>query len=173
MINGGIFGPKLSGKTTLAMALSRQYWQQQKIKTVVLDINGDNWGEHATATADEEIFWQVVWKAQNCLIIVDEAAETIKRDKKLIPVFTRMRHNNHKLIVIGHSGMNLLPIMREQLDTIYLFRQGEKAAAYWSETMAEKQLLQACELPQYVFIHYELYGKAERQKLALPKVSPA
>jgi hypothetical protein len=171
MINGGIFGPKLSGKTTLAMALSRQFWQQYKIKTIVLDLNGDNWGEHATATNDEEIFWQVVWKAQNCLIIVDEAAETINRDKKLIPVFTRMRHNNHKLIVVGHSGMNLLPIMREQIDTIYLFRQGEKAAAYWSEIMAEKGLLQACELPQYTFIKLELYGKPQRLKLAPPKVS--
>lgn len=170
MINGGIFGPKLSGKTTLAMALSRQYWRQQKIKTIVLDINGDAWGEHATATDNEEIFWQVVWKAQNCLVIVDEAAETINRDKKLIPVFTRMRHNSHKLIVIGHSGMNLLPIMREQIDTIFLFRQGEKAAAYWSETMAEKGLLAASELPQYEFIKLQLYGKPQRQKLALSQV---
>lgn len=171
MINGGIFGPKLSGKTTLAQALSRQYWQQQKIKTIVLDINGDSWGEHATATADEEIFWQVVWKAQNCLVIVDEATETINRDKKLIPVFTRMRHNNHKLLVIGHSGMNLLPIMREQIDTIYLFRQGEKASAYWAETMAEKGLLESVSLRQYEFIRHELYGTPQRQKLTLAKVS--
>lgn len=167
MINGGIFGPKLSGKTTLAMALSRQYWKNLKIKTVVLDINNDQWGDHATVMTEEPIFWEVVWKAQNCLIVVDEAAETINRDKELIPVFTRMRHNHHKLLVIGHSGMNLLPIMREQIDTIYLFRQGKKSAAYWAETLAEDDLLQSTTLRQFEFIRYEMYGTPQRQKLTI------
>ena len=173
MINGGIFGPKLSGKTTLAKALSRQYWQQQKIKTIVLDINGDVWGEHATATEDETIFWEVVWKARNCLVIVDEAAATIRREKTLIPAFTRMRHCQHKLIVIGHSGMDLLPVMRQQLDTLYLFRQPKSSAQVWAEVMTEDGLLESVNLKQYEFIRHELYGTPQRQKLTLPKVSPA
>jgi GTPase SAR1 family protein len=106
MINGGIFGPKLSGKTTLAMALSKSYWTRYKMRTLVLDPFVDTWGDQAWVTNNEVLFWENVWKSQNSLIVVDEAASTIRRDKELIPVFTALRHNHHRLIVIGHSGMN-------------------------------------------------------------------
>lgn len=167
MVSGGIFGPKLSGKTTLAMKISQQYWTKHKIRSLVLDINEDTWGEHAWTTNDEKKFWPVAWKTTNSVVIIDEAAETIRRDKSLIPVFTRLRHCNHILLVIGHSGVNLLPAMREQFDTVYLFRQSESAAKVWAEVMTEKGLLAASELQQYEFIHHKLYGKPQKMKLAL------
>lgn len=167
MVSGGIFGPKLSGKTTLAKKLSQGYWNKHKVRTLVLDINQDEWGEHAWATDDEKKFWTAAWKTRNCLIIVDEAAETIRRDKSLLPVFTRMRHCDHILLVIGHSGVNLLPAMREQFDTVYLFRQSESAAKVWAEVMTEKGLLGATELQQFEFIHHQLYGKPVKMKLQL------
>lgn len=169
MTSGGIFGPKLSGKTTLAKALARQYWLQHKIKTVCLDINEDQWDEWVTPSADEAVFWELVWKSRHCLVIVDEAAATIRREKTLIPVFTRLRHCNHKLLVIGHSGVDLLPVMRQQLDTIYLFRQPKSSAVIWSEVFTNDLLLQAVNLKQYEFIQHELYGPTTRAKLALPK----
>lgn len=165
MVTGGIFGPKLSGKTTLARAISRDYWLKHKIRSLVLDPNGEHYGEHAFVTPDEKVFWPNVWKTRGCLIIVDEAAETIKRDKDLIPVFTRLRHNVHKLIVIGHSGVSLLPVMREQIDTIYLFRQNRKAADTWAEVMTEDGLLDAVNLRQYEFIFHQLYGSPRKLKL--------
>lgn len=167
MINAGIFGPKLSGKTTLAKKISAQFWREQQMRTLVLDPLQDDWGEHAAVFYNEEKFWKAVWAVQSCVVIVDEASETINRDKKLIPVFTRMRHNNHRLIVIGHSGTNLLPIMREQIDTVFLFRQSEKAAKCWAEVMTENGLLKATELGQYEFIRHELYGQPQRMKLKL------
>lgn len=168
MVTGGIFGPKLSGKTTLAKKLCQQYWTKHKIRSLVLDINqDDDWGEHCWTTNDEKKFWDVVWKTQNSIVVVDEAAETIKRDKTLIPVFTRLRHCGHILLVIGHSGTNLLPVMREQFDTVYLFRQSEKSAGIFAEVMTEKGLLAASELQQYEFIHHKLYGQPRKMKLAL------
>lgn len=166
MINAGIFGPKLSGKTTLAKALSRQYFIQQHLKTIVLDINEDEWGGHAVSTSDEQKFWKLVWESKKCLIIVDEAAATIRRERTLIPVFTRLRHNNHLLITIGHSGMDLLPIMRQQLDTLFLFRQPISSAKVWAEVFTENGLLESVNLSQFEFIRHELYGHPKRQKLA-------
>jgi molybdopterin-guanine dinucleotide biosynthesis protein len=165
MINGGIFGPKLSGKTTLAKALSKQFWQQEQRRTLVLDPHGEVWGEHAMVFTDEAKFWKAVWSVQNCLVIVEEAAATIRRERTLVPVFTRMRHNNHKLLVIGHSGMDLLPVMRQQLDMIFLFRQPESAAKVWSETFTEKGLLQSQELKQYEFIRCAMYHPPQKMKL--------
>jgi len=165
MNSAGIFGPKLSGKTTLAKALSREYFLKCKLRTLVLDPNNDDWGKQSLVFTDEEKFWPVVWQSQNCLVIVDEAAATIRRDKDLIPVFTRLRHLHHKLIVIGHSGMDLLPVMRQQFDELFLFRQPESAAKVWAETMTQKGLLQSGELKQFEFLHTKLYGTPRKLRL--------
>jgi hypothetical protein len=165
MTNGGIFGPKLSGKTTLAKALSRQFWQREQRRSLVLDIHEEIWGDQALVFSDEKKFWDAVWNVQNCLVIVEEAATTIRRERTLVPVFTRLRHNNHKLLVVGHSGMDLLPVMRQQLDVIFLFRQPEEAAKVWSSNFAHKGLLQAMELKQYEFIRHQSYGEPQRMIL--------
>lgn len=168
MTNGGIFGPKLSGKTTLAANLSREYFAKQKIRSIVLDPHLDcDWGQQAWVTADEDVFWTNVWKTQGSLIIVDEAAATIRRSRELIPVFTRLRHNHHKLIVIGHSGVDLLPTMRQQIDTLYLFRQSRKSAEIWAETMTEPRLEDSVNLQQYEFIMHVMYSDPQRMKLKL------
>jgi len=169
MTNGGIFGPKLSGKTTLGIALSRQFWQKEQRRTLVLDPHLEEWGEHAKSYEDEAEFWKAVWSVQNCLIIVEEAAATIRRERSLVPVFTRLRHNHHKLLVIGHSGMDLLPVMRQQLDLIFLFRQPKSAATVWAETFTEDRLLQSMKLKQFQFIRCELYQKPQTMILGKGK----
>lgn len=167
MTNGGIFGPKLSGKTTLAVALSKQYWLKQRIRSLVLDPHCEQWGEQAWITSIESQFWPVVWKTNRCLVIVEESAATIRRDRKLVPLFTRLRHNQHKLLVVGHSGTDLLPVMRQQLDVIYLFRQPEKAAQIWSETFCNQGLLEAVNLQQYEFLRLVMYQQPQKMKLTV------
>lgn len=167
MMSAGIFGPKLSGKTTLAKYVSKQYWTKHKMRSLVLDINNEQWGDHAWVVDDNDKFWEAVWKTSDSLVIVDEASSTIKRDQTLIPVFTRLRHLRHKLIVIGHNGMNLLPIMREQFDTLYLFRQPEKAAKIWADTFTQTELTDAVQLQQHEFLHTQLFGKPRKMKLDL------
>ncbi len=173
MESAGIFGPKLSGKTTLAKELSRQYWERSQRRSLVLDPNLEEWGPHAWVTDDEEKFWSAVWKnsvfkpAKPSLVIVEEAAETINRDKGLTSVFTRLRHLNHKLIVIGHSGENLLPIMRQQLDTLYLFRQSPDDAERWARSMTQEGFLTAAELEQYEFLFGERFKPPVKRKLSL------
>lgn len=168
-VNIGIFGPKLSGKTTLAKTISAQYWQRYQIRSLVLDPHLEDWPSPAVVTADEETFWKTVWKSQNCIVFVEEAATTINRDRGLIQVFTRLRHCNHKLVVIGHSGVSLLPVMREQIDTVYLFRQPESACKVWAEVMTEERLYAAKELKQYEFIFHRLYGNPRKMILPPPK----
>ncbi len=171
MESAGIFGPKLSGKTTLAKELSHQYWSRSQRRSLVLDPNLEDWGEHAWTTDDEEKFWGAVWKGgKPSLVIVEEAAETINRDKGLTAIFTRLRHLNHKLIVVGHSGENLLPIMRQQLDTLYLFRQSPDDAERWARSMTQEGFLRAAELEQYEFLFGERFKPPVKRKLSLDKL---
>src|SRR5260221_2064355 len=165
MVSGGIFGPKLSGKTTLAIALSKEYWRKSKMRSLVLDPHCEGWGEQAYVTTNEDEFWPNVWKTTNSLVIVEEAAATIRRERDLVPVFTRLRHNHHKLLIIGHSGMDLLPVMRQQLDTLYLFRQPVSAAKVWAETFTQDGLLQAVSLQQFEFLYTVLYGTPKQLRL--------
>ena len=163
----GIFGTTESGKTTLAKKLSEQFWLQRKIRSLVLDPHVEIWGEHALVSTDEKAFWETVWKTNGCLIVVEEASSTINRESDLIPLFTRLRHNQHHLLVIGHSGRDLLPSMREQLNLLFLFRQSKKAADTWVEVFTEEGLNQSTDLGQFEFIRCQLYQKPQRLKLKL------
>lgn len=155
MTRGGIFGISLSGKTTLAKKISSAYYEKHKMPSLVLDPFLDNWGSHSSVVdmSNEEKFWETIWKTQNCLVIVDEASTTLKRDRELIPVFTSLRHKGHKLLVIGHHGSDLLPVMREQLDTLYLFRQNIKSAKAWSEKFADERVMESINLDKYEYLY--------------------
>lgn len=166
MISGGIFGPKLSGKTTLARNLSLAYWSRKKIRSLVLDIHQEQWGGQAWVTHQEDIFWNAVWKTKHCLIIVEEAAATIRRERELVPVFTRLRHCEHRLLIIGHDGTDLLPVMRRQFDTIFLFLQPEDALKHWRQDLPSIAGLEhATRLGQYEFLRGELFKPAVRMRL--------
>ncbi len=167
----GIFGPGLSGKTTLAKALSRSFFAQGT-RSLCLDINGEEWGPGATVFKDESRFWETVWANEKHAIFCDEAAETIARDKELISVFTRLRHNGHKLIVMGHSAGDLLPVMRRQISTLYLFRQDPDACKIWARLFNEPLIMNAADLDQYEFIHAELWGpKGKRCSKKILKIN--
>jgi hypothetical protein len=157
-LHTGIFGPSLSGKTVLAKHLSRQLWLRHGIKSLVLDPIGDDWGEWAIVyTADKQPeFWAHVWREKRFAVFVDEGTEMISRDKDLIPVFTRIRHNQHKLFVVGHRGSSLLPIMRDQISTIFLFRQTKKACEIWAEQFVNDQIFKAMDLNEYEFLWVEI-----------------
>ncbi len=163
----GIFGPGLSGKTTLARYLSRHYWNDCAVKSLVMDPNREKWGAQAWVTDDEDKFWPMFWHESRCAVFIDEAADTIARDRGKSSVFTRGRHRGHKVHVLGHSGGSLLPEMRLQLHTLFLFRQPESAAEVWAELFADRDILDACTLSQYEFLYCRLYQKTERRTLDL------
>lgn len=171
MHRGGIFGPSLSGKSTLAKQLSITYWQQFKMFSIVLDPTRQQWGPHAKVFTDEALFWQTVWSSKRCLVIVEESSETINRNADLIPVFTRLRHEFHVLLVVGHSGASLLPVMRQQFDTLFLFLQSKKSARDWAEDACCEDLRSATTLKQYEFLHYQRYKPVAKRILSLNKKS--
>lgn len=168
----GIFGPTESGKSTVARQLVREHFSKYGLKALILDPHSDEWNlwpQSAVGfiTDSEEQFWKAVWESEGCLVVVEESSSTIKREKNLIPVFTKLRHRKHKLLVIGHSGMDLLPVMREQFDTLFLFRQPQSAAKVWSEVMTETGLLACTSCKQYEFIFHRMFGKPSKMKLKL------
>lgn len=162
----GVFGPSESGKSTLAKKIAFHLNNTEKRKTLVLDpISRSFWGNHATVYTNETEFWQEIFKQRDCLVVVDDASVTINRDAELNGVFTTMRHQGHKLLVIGHSAENLLPQMRQQLQRVFLFMQGQKSKEDWERIFPTKKLDALLTLKQYEFITVDTWGDVQKFKL--------
>jgi hypothetical protein len=166
---GGVFGPTGCGKTTLARALSKQYWLQENRRSLVFDPHLEPWGAHAWVTANEEKYWPAAKKTEGGILIIEEAATTINRDRELIPFFTQIRHNRHKVIVVGHDGTDLHPTMRKQIDTLYLFRCDPDTAIAWARKFSnppgwngEPAWKIAANLGPFEFVTLRLHGKPVR-----------
>ncbi len=164
---GAIFGTTLCGKTTLAVQLSREYYRQKKIRTLALDPHNADWGKQAWSTQNEEEFWRVVWARKGHLVIVEDASLTINRDRDLMHVFTQIRHREHRLLVIGHSGSDLLPGMRKQFDTVYLFQQDVDSAKDWRKIFPKGGVEVAVSLEQYEFLRVRSFKPSERMRLTV------
>lgn len=163
----GFFGPTLSGKSTLVRALVNEYEKKRGMRALILDPNGEKWGEQSKVYSNEEKFWKAVWASQWCVVVVEEAATTLRRERGFMQVFTRIRHNHHKLFVTGHNGTDLLPGQRRQFGTIYLFLHDPDAAAEWAKQMCDKRLLEAQNLQQYEFIKKTLYQNPVKMRLSI------
>ena len=98
-------------------------------------------------------------------MVVDDASVTINRDGELNGVFTTLRHQGHKLLVIGHSAGNLLPQMREQLQRIFLFLQNRDSVEKWAIVFPGSDLTPATQLQQYEFLTVANYQPVQRFKL--------
>ena len=156
MINGGIFGMIRSGKTTLARKIAWHFWKVKGQRSIYFDPKHDanrNWMPECTTTFYEETpFWQAAWKEQGLVVIADEAAVSIARERELTPVFTMMNGRHHRFVVVGHSGTDLLPAMRQQIDHLFLFRQAEEAADMWRKEFADEAIMQSTQLNQFEYL---------------------
>src|SRR6202034_3693308 len=90
----GVFGSSESGKTTLAIRISQQIFRNEKREAVILSPNDKDavkkW-HPGRVFRNEEQFWDFVFNVgENLLIVVDDASETIAKDKALTTVFISM-----------------------------------------------------------------------------------
>jgi hypothetical protein len=156
MINGGIFGMIKSGKTTLARKIAWHFWKTKGQRSIYFDPKcdpvGNWWPESGTVFYDPEKFWSAAWANENLVVVADEAAVSIGRDRDLMAVFTMLNGRHHRFIVCGHSGADLLPGMRQQIGHLFIFRQATEAADLWRREFADERLMQSLELNQYEYL---------------------
>lgn len=161
----GVFGRRLSGKSTLVRQLITGQHQRGWLAIVLAPMSkpGD-WPAWVSWSKDRDQWLRQVWKSWACNVVCDDASMTIKRDRELEELFTCVGHRSHRLFVMGHSGSNLLPAMREQLTEIFLFRQSRNEAEIWAELFADDRILEACSLEydRHEFLHARLGGDVRR-----------
>lgn len=169
----GIFGPSLCGKTFAAKVLSLALWRTCRLRSLVLDPQGDDWGAHALVFRDRERFLKAFWRHRNCAVFIDEATVTVGRDNTFTDLFTRGRHQGHILHTMGHRATVLLPIQRDQFGTLLLFRQSPGSASIWAEEWAEQRMHAATELRKYEFLFCQKFAAPDGRHLVEKRIFPA
>lgn len=141
----GIFGRRLSGKTTLAIELLRSWHRTEGRMGVVLDpkMTEHNWGPHCYVTDSREK-WLAKWQHPQCRfcnVVWEETSTTLQRDRSFADVFTaKAGAHAHRLIITGHTAASLLPEMRDQITEIFVFRQSEAEADKWADQFADPRV---------------------------------
>lgn len=150
-----IMGGSESGKTALAIGLSRGLWSKEKTRTIAFDpfLRIHAWGAQAWATDEFPKFEHVVFRLKGCAAFWDEGTSSGGRDREKVKFFTAVRHNHAFFAFMGHDHTTMLPIMRGSLTDVILFRQSETAAQYWADLFTDKELLRSADLGQYVALH--------------------
>ncbi len=192
-IHVGIFGPSLCGKSYAAKQLSLARWRNHRRRSLVLDLNADNWGEHSLVytlppefrdpppgvnITDEQRreavaalvgrFLGKMWALRDLDVFIDEATETVGRSTDFTGVFTRGRHRGHIVYAMGHAATVLLPIQRDQFGTLFLFRQSPRAASMFADEWAEPRIMQATTLRKHEFVLCKKFGAPDGSHLIKP-----
>jgi hypothetical protein len=166
MINAGIFGMIQSGKTTLARKIAWHFWRTKGQRSIYFDPKHDParnwWPECGTVFYEEEPFWNAAWTNENLIVVVDEAAVSIARNRDLMAVFTMMNGRHHRLVVCGHSGSDLLPAMRQQMGYLFLFRQSTEAADMWRQQFSDVAIMESTNLGQFEFLMAARFQPAQK-----------
>lgn len=167
----GIFGASESGKTTLAKRVSQEIFAHERRPSICLfhlERTPASWGKHARGFYNRDEFLTNVRTATTgALVVVEDASVTIAADKDVTDLFTCIRHQNHKLLVIGHHAANLTPEMRDSLQRVFLFLQNDDAIKnYWSKIFPGHDLTPATQLQQYEFLTVANYQPLLKSQLA-------
>ena len=161
----GFFGPTACGKTTLAQALAVEK-QKNGLAVLVCDPIGVHWPAATWQTTDALLLLEKAKRARNCRIFIEEASLSVARDRDLSWLFTTARHAGHMTHVIGQDGASLLPAMRQQLSSVYLFRCHPDLAEMWARQFARPEIAsQAPQLEQFEFLVCSAFLPLKRLRL--------
>lgn len=138
-----IVGQTLSGKTTLAIDLVRQY-TAKGINTIVFDpMHDKRWDEAGASfkTDDFEKFIEVVTQSRQCAVFIDEAGDHVGQgDKENFWLGRRSRHLGHRVIFISQRAVDVARTVRDQCGTIAIFNIGLEDSKVLSQEWGKPEI---------------------------------
>lgn len=166
-VRAAVIGGSECGKTTLAAGLSLGLWNRHKLRTLAFDPwlkeNPRRWGKHAWATDEMTKFEHVVFSCRGCCVVWDEGTSTGGRERDKVKFFTAVRHNHPAFFFLGHQYSAMLPVMRNSLTDVFLFRSNPDEATQWANIMTDPALLAASELPQFACLQKRAFSPVEKR----------
>jgi hypothetical protein len=162
-----ISGMTESGKTTLAVQMSREY-QRHNIRVIVLDPLLDSRWCADFMTTDRLQFLSVVQHPQtvNCAIFIDESGESVGQyNDEMFWLATRARHYGHNSHFICQRPAMLSPTVRGQCSYLYLFNVAATDAKTLSDDFNKPELKNAAELQKGEYYYCGRFGGVEKHRV--------
>lgn len=148
----GVIGQGKSGKTTLAKALARGF-RSAGVKVLALPLPGDHWAEADWQTTDLDRFNAMFWRARQCAVFMEFSdAEVEKNDERYKRMFTKGRHQGHRVFVIAQHYSQLPTSIRDQLEALWLFSCGKRTAKEFAEGFADDDLFLQVGAPRFRYL---------------------
>lgn len=153
-------GRTLSGKTTFVEKKSKSIYRLHNRKLIVLDplldprwSNGINPGD-IFITNNQAKFLHAVWNSKNCIVVVDEAGESIgKYNEVMNRLATRGRHYGHKCFFITQRAKQISTTIRTQCSEIAIFKQSKDDTKDLANEFVEPMINEAHTLENGQFIY--------------------
>ncbi len=121
------------------------------------------------ATDDIDLFCRKVAASRRCAVFAELAdSEADKFDPRIRRMFTRGRHDGHRVFFVAQRFSQVEPTVREQCAFLWLFKTSAKAAAVMAEEFADPGLLAATTLPDRSFLFKRGNQPAQRVIVPLP-----
>lgn len=174
-----IAGMTESGKSTLGVALCRDF-RRRRLLTAVLDPMHDDRFQADFKTDDLEKFSWFAWHNTGAFLFIDEAGSFGKFDAMLTKLLTRGRHMGHSIILMTQRPTQLDPLIRDQCRTAYLFALSSDAMAIFAREYNQPDLLRTGRLAPGQFFKVSRFSEISKFQLdfrtgkahALPSSSP-
>lgn len=166
--HGALIGMTGSGKTFLGKLMAEAYIRAGRF-VLVFDPIGNDWPGHFVT----DNIGLLVEEAKNqkcCAIFVDESSDCSKHPD-FEWIFTKARNWGHESHFISQRHTQVPPIIREQVERLYLFRVSKKSANSWAEefAMPEIETFNA-QIGQYEFVEaYRNQIAPGREKIQIAK----
>ena len=168
-----ICGTTMSGKTTLAREMARQY-ARAKVPVVVLDELVDpGWVEagarHVTDSPEE--FLEIFWNGRNYAVFIDEAGDSVGRyDAAMARTATRGRHWGHRVHYITQRPSQLARTVRAQCAEVYAFALEKGDAETLAAEYLQDALLECPRLAQGEYVHAIRFGRDRKPQATRGKI---
>lgn len=163
-----ISASSMSGKTTLCQEIARAY-RAAGFGILVYDKMDDpDWICDRKFT-DFEAFLDCAYAATRCVLFIEEVGSVIGQWPKprVEWLGTQCRHWGHRSFFIGQTPVQISLTMREQCETLFLFRCIKKRAEKWSEEFADTDLINATDLERFEFIKKTRFQPCQKLKLKI------
>lgn len=163
-----ILGRSECGKSTALKQLIKQY-RQKGIASLVIDpLNDPEFSDIGAdfQTADKDLFYSTVFASENCLVILDEAGQSVgKYDDKMAEIFTKGRHRGHTIVAACQRLTQINKTARDQCNALMLFTCSRKDGEQLAEDFGSDELKKCNLLKRGEFYYKTLFGKALKHKL--------
>ena len=160
-----ILGMTMSGKSTLAKSLVRQY-QAAGIKCGVLDPLNDPGWRADFQTSDPDEFLRRFWLSERCAWFIDEAGESVGRfDLAMMKTATRGRHLGHRVHYVSQRGTQINRTVRDQCSSLFLFTTSLEDSKVHANEWNKPELRDACSLPQGHYFYTDRFSPLVRAAL--------